>query len=66
MCEDLCQIWSLFLKYHTSVPIADFEMRLGRIALSKQGKSVYVGAYPPGYENHALQESDRRKRLDLR
>lgn len=65
MIEDISQLWELFLRHHSPLSLTEFQVRLGRILLSRKGMSTYTFTIPD-LEVSAQQEADRRKRLDLK
>jgi hypothetical protein len=66
LIEDISYLWELFLRHHSQLSFTDFQVRLGRILLSRKGLSTYSARIPAGLEAWAQQEADRRKRLDLK
>lgn len=66
MIEDILQLWELFLRHHSPLSLTDFQVRFGRILLSRKGMRTYSAPLPAGLEVWAQQEADRRKQLDLK
>lgn len=66
LIEDVLQLWELFLRHHSRLDLTDFRVRVGKVLTSRIGLATYAAQLPPGLKAWAQQESDRRKRLDLR
>ena len=46
--EDMCQLWELFLRHHSPLSLTEFQVRLGRILLSRKCLSTYSAPLPAG------------------
>ncbi len=66
LIEDIAHLWELFLRHHSQISLIEFQVRLGRILLSRKGLSTYTFPMPTGVEAWAQQEAERRKKLDLK
>lgn len=66
LIEDVAQIWELFLRHHSNLPLTEFQNRFGDILLSRKGLTTYSAPMPKGLEEWSKKESKWRKQLDLK
>ena len=65
LAEDLVQLWELFLRHHSQLPLEDFRIRLGRVLSARKGMTTYSAPIPDGLKAWAKREANRRKQLDI-
>lgn len=66
LIEDICQLWQLFLQYHSTLSLTEFQVRLGRVLLARKALNTYSAPVPTGLDAWAQQQADRRRQLDLK
>ena len=65
LADDLCQLWELFLRNHTSVNTREFRVELAKLLLKRKELSVYSTRLPDGIKPYLQEWADDRKHLDV-